>query len=31
VTIVVEVHANDFEEFLPKAQKVLGTERWKGA
>jgi hypothetical protein len=30
VTIVVEGRAVDFEELLPKAQKVLDTVRWKG-
>ena len=31
VTIAVETPAVDFEEFLPKAQKVLDTVEWKGA
>ena len=30
VTIAVEARALDFEEFLPKAQKVLDTVEWKG-
>jgi hypothetical protein len=31
VTIVVEAPAVDFEEFLPKAQKVIDTVEWEGA
>jgi hypothetical protein len=31
VTIAVEAFAVDFEEFLPKAQKVIDTVEWKGA
>ncbi len=31
VTIVVEARAVDFEEVLPKAQKVLKTVEWEGA
>jgi hypothetical protein len=31
VTIVVEAPAEEYEEFLPKAQKVLNTVEWKGA
>jgi hypothetical protein len=31
VTIVVEARAVDFEEVLPKAQKVLKTVEWGGA
>jgi hypothetical protein len=31
VTIAVEALAVDFEEFLPKAQKVIDTVEWKGA
>jgi hypothetical protein len=30
VTIAVEALAADFEEFLPKAQKVIDTVEWKG-
>ncbi len=30
VTIAVEALAVDFEEFLPKAQKVIDTVEWKG-
>jgi hypothetical protein len=30
VTIVVEAPAEDFEEFLPKAQTVMDTVEWKG-
>ncbi len=28
--IVVEAPAEDFEEFLPKAQEVMDTVEWKG-
>jgi hypothetical protein len=31
VTIVVDSHAAYFEEFLPKAQRVLETVEWQGA
>ncbi len=31
VTIVVEAPAEDFEEFLPKAQEIIDTVEWKGA
>jgi hypothetical protein len=31
VTIVVEARAVDFEEVLPKAQKVLDTVKWRGS
>ena len=31
VTIAVEAPAVDFEEFLPKAQKVIDTVEWEGA
>jgi hypothetical protein len=31
VAIVVEARAVDFEEVLPKAQKVLKTVEWEGA
>jgi hypothetical protein len=31
VTIAVEAPAEDFEEFLPKAQEVIDTVEWKGA
>jgi ABC-type amino acid transport substrate-binding protein len=30
VTIAAEARADDFEQFLPKAQKVLDTVEWKG-
>jgi hypothetical protein len=30
VIIALEAPAGDFEEFLPKAQKVLDTVEWKG-
>lgn len=30
VTIVVEAPAEEFEEFLPKAQRVLDSVEWKG-
>jgi hypothetical protein len=30
VTIVMQAPAGDFEEFLPKAQRVLDTVEWKG-
>jgi hypothetical protein len=31
VTIAVEALAVDFEEFLPKAQKVIDTVQWRGS
>jgi hypothetical protein len=31
VMVVVEAPAEDFEEFLPKAQEVIDTVEWKGA
>jgi hypothetical protein len=31
VTIAVEALAGDFEEFLPKAQKVIDTVKWEGS
>ena len=31
VTIIVEARAVDFEEFLPKAEKVLDSVEWRGS
>jgi hypothetical protein len=31
VTIFVEAPASGFEEFLPRAQKLLKTVEWEGA
>jgi hypothetical protein len=31
VTIAVEALAVDFEEFLPKAQKVINTVQWRAS
>ena len=31
VTISIGAHANVFDEFLPKAQKVLDTVKWTGS
>jgi hypothetical protein len=31
VTIAVEALAVDFEEFLPKAQKVIDTVQWRAS
>jgi hypothetical protein len=31
VTIMLQIRAVDFEEFLPRAQKVLETVEWEGA
>ena len=31
VTIALETSAADFEEFLPKARKVIDTVRWRGS
>jgi hypothetical protein len=31
VTIMLQIRAVDFEEFLPRAQKVLKTVEWEGA
>ena len=30
ITIALPTPAADFEEFLPRAQKVLDTVEWKG-
>jgi hypothetical protein len=31
VTITIGAHANDFEGFLPKSQKVLESVKWTGS